>query len=185
MVKETNSTSALEEPRIPVQAKLAAWTSLMFLYVCVDILGLHFPGTVDDILDGVVFEFQISQTWATGALMLMALSILMIVLSTTLPARANLAVASLYVLVSIAWGLATLVWPGGLAPALLLVTMTGEVCERTAGGVAVCTGSTLPVWLAAPVLVLSVVAPLIVGVVLLRRSSGRQATVAVRPSATR
>ncbi len=31
-------------------------------------------------------------------------------------------------------GLATLVWPGGLAPSLLLVTITGEGCERTAGG---------------------------------------------------
>lgn len=38
-------------------------------------------------------------------------------------------------------GLATLVWPGGLAPALLLVATAGEVCERTAGGTEVCTGT--------------------------------------------
>jgi hypothetical protein len=48
-------------------------------------------------------------------------------------------------------GLATLVWPGGLAPAFLLATAAGEVCQRTAGGSEVCTGSTLPVWLGIPI----------------------------------
>jgi hypothetical protein len=82
-------------------------------------------------------------------------------------------------------GLATLGWPGGLAPALLLVTMTGEVCERTAGGAEVCTGFSLPVWLGIPTLIVSVAAPLIVAVVLLRRSSSRRTSMAVRPSARR
>jgi hypothetical protein len=80
-------------------------------------------------------------------------------------------------------GLATLVWPGGLAPALLLMTAVGEVCERTAGGAEVCTGFTLPVWLGLPILIGSVAAPLIVAVVLLRRSGVPRATVAARPSA--
>jgi hypothetical protein len=39
-------------------------------------------------------------------------------------------------------GLATLVWPGGLAPALLLATAAGEVCQQSAGASEVCTGST-------------------------------------------
>ena len=91
---------------MPVQTKLAAaWTSFMFLYVYVDILGFYMPGVVDDILAGVVWEFRISQGWATGALGLMAVPILMIALSTTLPARANritnLVVATLYALVSV------------------------------------------------------------------------------------
>jgi len=81
---------ALEDPRIPVQAKLAAaWTSFMFLYVYVDILAFYKPGVVDDILVGVVWEFDITQTWAITALTLLAIPILMVVLSMTLPARAN------------------------------------------------------------------------------------------------
>lgn len=77
----------------------------MFLYVYVDILVLyHKPGVIEDILAGTVWEFQITQTWATVALALMAIPIAMITLSVVLPARtnrvANLVVASLYIPVS-------------------------------------------------------------------------------------
>lgn len=86
----TSSQRTLEDLRLPVQVKLAAaWTSFMFLYVYVDILAFYKPGVVDDILVGVVWEFDITQTWAVSALTLLAIPILMVVLSTTLPARAN------------------------------------------------------------------------------------------------
>jgi hypothetical protein len=96
------TTATLEDQRIPVRAKLAAaWTSFMFLYAYVDILGFFTPGIVEDILDGRVFEFDLSQTFSTTALTLMAIPIFMVVLSMTLPARVNritnLIVASLYV----------------------------------------------------------------------------------------
>ena len=53
----------LENLRMPVQAKLAAaWTSFMFLYIYVDILALYKPGVVEDILAGVVWEFDITQS---------------------------------------------------------------------------------------------------------------------------
>ena len=96
------TTTTLEDQRIPVRVKLAAaWTSFMFLYVYVDILAFFRPGVIDDILAGIVWEFDITQTFATTALTLMAIPILMVVLSMTLPARvsriANLIVASLYV----------------------------------------------------------------------------------------
>ena len=99
------TTTTLEDQRIPVQAKLAAaWTSLMFLYVYVDILAFFKPGVVDDILAGVVWEFDISQTLLTAFLTLVAIPILMVFLSMTLPARANrlmnLIVAPIYVVVS-------------------------------------------------------------------------------------
>ena len=99
------SHSALEDLRMPVQAKLAAaWTSFMFFYIYVDYLHLYKPGAIDDILAGVVFEFDISQTFVVIALTLVAIPILMILLSMTLPARAtrtlNLVVASLYIPVS-------------------------------------------------------------------------------------
>ncbi|UKJ62346.1 hypothetical protein H1Q78_10990 [Cellulosimicrobium cellulans] len=95
-------TTTLEDRPVPVRAKLAAtWTSFMFLYAYVDILGFFTPGIVEDILDGKVFTFDLSQTFSTTALTLMAVPILMVVLSMTLPARAsritNLVVALLYV----------------------------------------------------------------------------------------
>ena len=96
------ATATLDDQRIPVRAKLAAtWTSFMFLYAYVDILNFFTPGVIKDILDGKVFEFDLSQTFSTTALTLVAIPILMVVLSMTLPAQANritnLTVASLYV----------------------------------------------------------------------------------------
>jgi hypothetical protein len=99
--------SDLMEKTIPVQAKLAAlWASLMFFYIYVDILSLYQPGVIDGIRDGQVWQLDITQTWAIGALVLMAVPIAMVPLSLTLPARANrltnLIVATLYAAVSIA-----------------------------------------------------------------------------------
>ncbi len=100
------SHSALEDRRMPVQAKLAAaWTSLMFLYIYVDYFHLYKPGSIDDILAGVVHEFDTGPTFVALGLTLMAIPSLMILLSTTLPARVNrtinLVVATLYIPVSI------------------------------------------------------------------------------------
>ncbi|MFA9446677.1 DUF6326 family protein [Egicoccus sp. AB-alg6-2] len=96
----------LDDFPVPVPLRLAAaWTSLMFLYIYVDYLHLYTPGVIDDIQAGVVWEFDISQTFVTGALALMAIPAVMILLSTTLPARANraanLVVASLFLPVTI------------------------------------------------------------------------------------
>ena len=98
------SQSALEDRRMPVQAKLAAaWTSFMFLYIYVDYFALYKPGVIDHILAGV-WEFDISQVFVVVGLSLMAVPILMVFLSMTLPARANrlmnLVVAPIYVVVS-------------------------------------------------------------------------------------
>jgi hypothetical protein len=105
MTIRTNTPNLLDNPPIPVQAKLAAaWASFMFLYIYVDYFALYKPGVVDDILAGIVFEFDISQTFVVIALTLVAIPILMILLSTTLPARVNratnLVVATLYIPVS-------------------------------------------------------------------------------------
>ena len=104
-LKGPQSRSPLENLRMPVQAKLAAaWASFVFLYIYVDYFALYKPGSLDDILAGVVFEFDISQTLLTVFLALMAVPILMVVLSVILPARANrvinVSVASVYILVS-------------------------------------------------------------------------------------
>jgi hypothetical protein len=76
----------------------------MFLYVYVDYLALYKPGSIDDILVGVVHGFDTGPTFVALALTLMAIPILMILLSTTLPARVNrainLGVATLFVPIS-------------------------------------------------------------------------------------
>ncbi|UIP57610.1 hypothetical protein DSM26151_04750 [Agromyces marinus] len=87
---------------MPVKAKLAAtWASFMFLYIYVDYFQLYKPGAIDDILVGIVFEFQISPTLLTVFTASVAIPILMVMLSMTLPARvnrvANLVVALLYI----------------------------------------------------------------------------------------
>lgn len=92
----------LAQTEVPVQTRLAAaWTSFMFLYIYVDHLHLYEPGSIDDILVGVVWELDINQTFVTGALASVAVPALMILLSTALPARANrgtnLVVATLYI----------------------------------------------------------------------------------------
>ncbi len=102
MRTQTAELTALEDRQVPVQAKLAAaWTSFMFLYIYVDYFGLYKPGKIDDILVGVVFEFDISPTYLTTVLALVAIPALMILLSMTLPARVNratnLVVALLYI----------------------------------------------------------------------------------------
>jgi hypothetical protein len=96
----TKTTTALHDPPVPVRAKLAAaWTSFMFLYIYVDYFHLYKPGAIDDLRAGVVWEFEITQTLLILFLTSIAIPILMILLSTTLPARANratnLVVASL------------------------------------------------------------------------------------------
>ncbi|TDD50054.1 hypothetical protein E1263_31285 [Kribbella antibiotica] len=100
------TTTTLEDQPVPVRAKLAAaWTSFVFLYAYVDILNFFTPGAIADILNGKVFKFDLSQTFSTSALALVSVPIFMVVLSMTLPARANrianLVVVALYVPVTV------------------------------------------------------------------------------------
>ena len=106
MTRSSTTAGALQQAQLPVQAKLAAaWTSVMFLYIYVDYLHLYKPGSLDEILVGVVHEFDTGPTFVALALTLMAIPSLMIVLSTTLPARVNratnLVVATLFIPASI------------------------------------------------------------------------------------
>jgi len=106
MTIRTSTPNLLDNPPIPVQAKLAAaWTSFMFLYIYIDYFHLYKPGVIDDLRAGVTFEFDISPTLLTIFVALIAIPALMVWLSMTLPARVNratnLVVASLYILVSV------------------------------------------------------------------------------------
>ena len=101
--RSTTGTTAtsLHDPPVPVRMKLAAaWTSFMFLYIYVDYFHLYKAGAIDDLRSGVVFGLDIDQALLTAFLALVAVPAFMVVLSASLPARANratnLVVASLY-----------------------------------------------------------------------------------------
>lgn len=106
MTRSSTTAGAFQDAQLPVRAKLAAaWTSFMFLYIYVDYLHLYKPGSIDEILVGVVHEFDTGPTFVALALTLVGIPILMIVLSATLPASVdratNLVVATLYIPVSV------------------------------------------------------------------------------------
>jgi hypothetical protein len=80
--------------------------------------------------------------------------------------------------------LGTLVVPGGPGLLLLLSGMQGQSCTsgslvQESSGVApivteeTCSGFALPVWIGVPLLALLLVAPFVVGAVLLRRARAR------------
>ena len=96
------SRSALEDLRMPVQAKLAAaWTSLMFFVIYIDYFHLYQPGAIDQIRGGRIYEFDITPTLMTIFVVVIGIPALMVMLSMALPARVNratnLVVASLYI----------------------------------------------------------------------------------------
>ena len=82
--------NGLEDIKVNLKVKIAAmWTSFMFLYVYVDFFGLYMPKKIDDILQGKVFEFDITQEFLLIVLVLVAIPTLMIFLSVALPAKVN------------------------------------------------------------------------------------------------
>ncbi len=79
-----------EDQKVNVKLKLATlWTAFMFLYIYVDYFHLYMPGKIEDILKGIVFEFDITQGFILIALAFATIPILMIFLSVALPAKVN------------------------------------------------------------------------------------------------
>lgn len=91
-----------EDMKMNVKLKLAGlWVSFMFLYSYVDYFHLYMPGTLKDILAGKVFIFEISSFFLLIAMIMVAIPVVMIFLSLTLPAKinrlANLATAAVFI----------------------------------------------------------------------------------------
>ena len=102
MTSQSTTQKLLDNPPIPVRAKLAAaWTSFMFLVIYIDYYHLYQPGEIDEIRGGNIFAFEISGTLMTIFFALIAVPSLMVMLSMTMPARVNrttnLVVASLFI----------------------------------------------------------------------------------------
>jgi Family of unknown function (DUF6326) len=90
MDQDKKAGLVLEQLRIPTQVKLAGlWVTVMFMYIYVDIIGFFAPGVVEGILAGKTWVFDITQTFLLSGVMLMTIPALMVVLSLTLPAKAN------------------------------------------------------------------------------------------------
>ena len=93
---------ALEDIKVNAKVKLAAlWASFMFLYIYVDYFHLFMPGSIEDLLTGKVWRFDISQAFLMGALSSVTIPALMISLSVALPAKVNrwtnIIVAAVYI----------------------------------------------------------------------------------------
>ncbi|MGC1305801.1 MAG: DUF6326 family protein [Phormidesmis sp.] len=87
---------------IRVRMKLAAlWASLMFLYIYVDYFHLYMPGSIEDILAGKMFVFDITQVVLLAGLASVTIPALMIFLSVALTAKVNrwtnIIVAAVYI----------------------------------------------------------------------------------------
>lgn len=92
----------LEDNRVSLKSKVAAlWASLMFLYLYVDYFHLYMPDKIENILNGFVFKFDITQAFLLTALASMTIPAIMIFLSVALPAKANrmlnITIATIYI----------------------------------------------------------------------------------------
>jgi hypothetical protein len=90
MGSERKNLRILEDVKINVKIKLSAlWTSVMFLFAYVDIMGKYEPGHLEDAIAGKVADFQITQGWLLGVTVMMAIPSLMIFLSVALKPNMN------------------------------------------------------------------------------------------------
>ncbi len=104
MTTNKKSATTLEDMKVNVKSKLSAlWVAVMFLFIYVDFFALFEPGAIEDIMAGIVWKFDITQTWAFSAMVLMTIPTLMIFLSLVLTARVNrwtnIIVGTLYIVV--------------------------------------------------------------------------------------
>ena len=90
MNSEKKTATILEDAKINVKIKLAAlWLTVNLLYIYVDVYSFFRPGIIEDAIAGKVWEFQITQVWLLGVIILMTIPSLMVFLSLVLPAKVN------------------------------------------------------------------------------------------------
>ncbi len=102
MNSDKNTPKELEDVKVNVKLKLAAlWASFMFLVIYLDYFHLYMPGSIEDLLSGKVFVFEITQAFLLAGLASVTIPALMIFLSVALPAKVNrwtnIIVAAVYI----------------------------------------------------------------------------------------
>ena len=106
MNSDKKTATILEDPKINVKIKLSAlWATIMFLYLYVDHFALFKPQVIEQIIAGKAWEFEITQTWAFGAMVMMTIPSLMVFLSLVLKAKVarwtSISVGLLYIAIVI------------------------------------------------------------------------------------
>lgn len=90
MNTQTFTKHEFTDIRINVKLKLATlWASLMFIIIYLDYFHLYMPGSLNDMLAGKVFVFEITQIFLLAALAMVTIPALMIFLSVALPSKVN------------------------------------------------------------------------------------------------
>jgi Family of unknown function (DUF6326) len=92
----------LEDMKVSLKVKLASlWASFMFIYIYVDYFHLYMPGSLEAILAGKIFIFNISYVFLLVAMTFVIIPAIMIFLSVSIPAKVNrwtnIIVATLYI----------------------------------------------------------------------------------------
>ena len=81
-----NRTSGTESMKVKFQT---LWIFVMFNYLYADVLGLHDPAILKELITGQAGSLQITQGFLLGAAILMETAIAMVLLSRTLKYREN------------------------------------------------------------------------------------------------
>jgi cbb3-type cytochrome oxidase subunit 3 len=105
-MKTFNKTTEIEDMKINVKMKLSAlWVAMMLLYIYADILSLFRPGQIEEMREGLMGPFPVTQASLLVASILMIIPAVMVFLSLTLKPKvarwANIAVGVLYTVVNI------------------------------------------------------------------------------------
>lgn len=90
MNTQTLTKHELTDTKVNIKLKLATlWASFMFFYIYVDYFHLYMPGSLQSMLAGKVFVFDVTQTFLLIVLAAVTIPALMIFLSVVLPAKIN------------------------------------------------------------------------------------------------
>ena len=81
-----NKTTGMEDVEVKFQT---LWIFVMFNYLYADVLGLHDPAILKELITGHAGSLQITQEFLLGAAILMETAIAMVLLSRVLKYRAN------------------------------------------------------------------------------------------------
>lgn len=123
----------LEDIKIHVKLKLSAlWTAFMFFYIYIDYFHLYMPGSLEDMLAGKVFTFNVSYGFLVFTLISIAIPSLMIFLSIALSPKVSRLLNILFAVLYIPYTLFNLVggaWPhmylGATIETILLCLIVG------------------------------------------------------------
>ena len=84
------TTTKMDDMKINAKIKLSAlWIAMMLLYIYADILSLFRPGQIEEMLEGLMGPFPVTQSSLLAASILMIIPAGMVFLSLTLKPTVN------------------------------------------------------------------------------------------------